>query len=70
MQSTPPSRQNSHPPAYCPCGDRLWTRAELLAEDDELARHIAVAYLNDDSAYCADEDDVVPRAYWKQAGTR
>jgi hypothetical protein len=47
----------------CPCGDRLWTREQLRAEDDEMAQHIAEAYLDDRSAYCAGEDDVVPLEY-------
>jgi hypothetical protein len=48
---------------HCPCGAKLWTRAELLAEDDELGRNIAEMYLTDADGYCAEEDDVVPLGY-------
>ena len=52
----------------CPCGDRLWTHDELIATGDDLAVHIAEAYLGpgEGVAYCADEDDVVPREYWRE----
>ena len=50
---------------YCACGDRLWTREQLLAEADDMANHIAKSYLDERSAYCASEDDVVPREHWR-----
>lgn len=52
---------------YCPCGDRLWTREQLLAEDDGMSKYVATMLTADD-AYCDNEDDVVPRAYWLQKG--
>lgn len=63
----------TRPTAYCSCGERLYTKTELLYEADSeidmeaaaMARHIAEAYLCKDSAYCAEEDDVVPREFWK-----
>jgi hypothetical protein len=44
----------------CPCGAKLWSRAELLAHDDPIMRYVGEAYVDDESGYCADEDDVVP----------
>jgi hypothetical protein len=34
-----------------------------LASDDELLRHVGEAYLDAESLYCPDEDDVVPLAW-------
>lgn len=46
----------------CPCGGELATRAELLSTGDEMDAYLA-GYLDDDSGYCAEEDDVVPFAW-------
>ena len=47
----------------CPCGATLLTRAECLASDDEILRHVGEAYLDDESGFCIEEDDVVPFAW-------
>jgi hypothetical protein len=47
----------------CPCGATLLTRAECLASDDELLRHVGEAYLGDEDGFCVEEDDVVPLAW-------
>jgi hypothetical protein len=47
-------------PTVCPCGAKLWSKAECLASDDEVLRYVGEAYLDDHSGYCLDEDDVVP----------
>ena len=50
---------------FCPCGQRLATRAELLATGSEMDAYIA-GMLTDDDAYCVNEDDVVPREFWRR----
>jgi len=52
---------------FCPCGQPLDTYEELRASDDPMSRYIADAYLDPNSAYCADEDDVVTRDWWRDA---
>lgn len=46
-------------PSVCPCGAKLWSREELLAGDD-YARSIGEMYVDDESGYCYEEDEVVP----------
>ena len=46
----------------CPCGERLWTREELLAAGDPLSLHVAEAYLTEAESlgWCAVEEEAVP----------
>jgi hypothetical protein len=44
----------------CACGAQLLSREECLASDDEILRHVGETYLDDDTYFCAEEDDVVP----------
>jgi hypothetical protein len=41
----------------------LLSQEECLASDDELLRHVGEAYLDEESLYCSEEDDVVPLAW-------
>lgn len=43
----------------CPCGARLVTHDELLADDDEMALYLA-GMVGPEAGYCEEEDDVVP----------
>lgn len=47
----------------CPCGSRLWTRAELLATGDDMDRYTAEAYVSEADGFCFEEDEVVPLGY-------
>lgn len=50
---------------HCPCGQRLDTYEELMAEDTEESRQMAQCYLiPGEAAYCGEEDDVVPSRFW------
>lgn len=46
----------------CPCGARLWTKADLEAEGGEMDMYLA-SHMRDDDGYCDEEDDMVPLGY-------
>lgn len=47
----------------CPCGAKLLSRWDCLESGDEVLRHVGLMYLDDESGYCIEEDDVVPFAW-------
>lgn len=54
-------------PTVCSCGARLWSRDELLALGDPLLQHVALDYIDEDSGFCIEEDEVVPYE-WLRTG--